>query len=139
MMAKEGRSQGIRFNHASTIKRRLQPRVLIVEDDGLAAAALQVSLEDAGYLPLAPAASVATALECLKRNSVDAALLDINLGGELVYPVADALASRGVPFVFVSGCARADIPPEHRDRPLVAKPFQDAELLGGLAGVLAPT
>jgi CheY-like chemotaxis protein len=137
MMAKEGRSQSNRLNHASR-KRRTQLRVLIVEDDDLAAEALQVSLEDAGYLPLAPAASVATALESLKSNTVDAALLDINLGGELVFPVADALASRGVPFVFVSAYPRTDIPPEHRDRPLVSKPFRDAELLGGLAGVLAP-
>lgn len=137
MMAKD-RNPGIRFNRSPT-KRRAPPRILIVEDDNLAAEALQVSLEDAGYLTLAPAASVATALECLKRNTVDAALLDINLGGELVFPVADALAARGVPFVFVSACTRSDIPPEHRDRPIVTKPFHDTELLGGLADALAPT
>jgi CheY-like chemotaxis protein len=112
--------------------------VLIVEDDALAAEALQMSLEDAGYGTVAPADSVATALRTIERHEVDAALLDIHLGSELVYPVADELASRGVPFVFVTSYRRADIPARHRDRPLVAKPFHDHEVLNGLADALDP-
>ncbi len=112
-------------------------RVLIVEDDALAAEALQMSLEDAGYGTVPPADSVASALAAIQRLTIDVALLDIHLGGELVFPVADELASRGVPFVFVSSYRRSEIPPRHRDRPLVAKPYHDYELLNGLADVLA--
>src|SRR5262245_39392190 len=121
-MGKQTSGGDFGIDHATTRRQRPRPRVLIVEDDDLAAEALQLSLEDAGYLALAPVASVRTALKSLKENSIDAALLDVNLGGELVFPVADALAARGVPFAFVSACRRADIPPEHRHRPLVAKP-----------------
>lgn len=116
--------------------RHAAARVLIVEDDALAAEALQMSLEDAGYGTVAPADSVAAALDAIEHLAVDAALLDIHLGGELVFPVADELAARGVPFVFVTSYGRADIPVEHRDRPLVAKPFHDYEVLSGLADAL---
>lgn len=115
---------------------RASARVLIVEDDALAAEALQMSLEDAGYGTLAPADSVAAALDTIEHHDIDAALLDIHLGGELVFPVADKLAACGVPFVFVTSYGRGDIPVEHRDRPLVAKPFHDYEVLSGLADAL---
>jgi CheY-like chemotaxis protein len=79
------------------LDRRSSARVLIVEDDALAAEALQMSLEDAGYGTVTPADSVASALDRIEQHDVDAALLDIHLGGELVFPVADRLAARGVP------------------------------------------
>jgi DNA-binding response OmpR family regulator len=110
--------------------------VLIVEDDWLMAEALQMSVEHAGYVSLSPADSVDSALEAIDRESVDVALLDVNLGGELVFPVADKLASRGVPFVFVTAYPETAIPAEHRHRPLVSKPFRDSELLGGLERAL---
>ncbi|UYN95221.1 MAG: response regulator [Enhydrobacter sp.] len=118
------------------LARRAAARVLIVEDDALAAEALQMNLEDAGYGTVAPAESVQAALTSLERHAVDAALLDIHLRGELVFPVADELAARGVPFVFVTSQRRSTIPSRHRDRPVVAKPFQDQELLSGLAQAL---
>ena len=65
-------------------------------------------------------------LATLRRETVDAALLDINLQGELVYPVANALAERGVPFVFVTAHAASEIPEPYCHRPVVTKPYYDA-------------
>lgn len=81
-------------------------RILVVEDEFLLADELQHELEDAGAEVIGPAATVASALNMLQAtDGLDGALLDMNLGmaGEKVYPVADALAARGVPFVFVTG------------------------------------
>ena len=110
--------------------------VLIVEDDHLLAEALQVSLQHAGCVALEPADSVAGAFKAMERCEVDVALLDVRLHGELVFPLADALASRGVPFVFVTSHPRRDIPQQHRFRPFISKPFRDADLLGGLKQAL---
>jgi CheY-like chemotaxis protein len=83
------------------------------------------------------ATSVEAALTTLGRSPVDAALLDINLQGELVFPVANALAERGVPFVFVTAYGASDIPEKHRDRPMVRKPYFAAALQAALASALA--
>ena len=98
--------------------------------------AMGACVEQAGYTVAGLAHSVDTALATLGRGPIDAALLDINLQGELVYPVARALAERGVPFVFVTAQPRSDIPEPYRDRPVVPKPYYDAALCAALAIVL---
>jgi len=113
------------------------PAVLIVEDDALLASAIGLCVEQAGYTVAGTANSVEAALTTLGRSPVDAALLDINLQGELVFPVANALAERGVPFVFVTAHGVMDIPETHRHRPLVSKPYLAAALHAALASVLA--
>lgn len=116
----------------------LRPRsVLIVEDDALLASAIGLCVEEAGYEVAGVARSVEAALSTLGSGHVDAALLDINLQGELVFPVANALAERGVPFVFVTAYSSSDIPETHRHRPLIRKPYFDAALCAALASVLA--
>ena len=110
--------------------------VLIVEDDALLASAIGLCVEEAGYEVAGKARSVDTALSMLAHEKVDAALLDINLRGELVFPVANALAERGVPFVFVTAYGGTLIPDRHRDRPVVLKPYYDAALCAALASVL---
>jgi len=110
--------------------------VLIVEDDALLGMAMGVCVEDAGYALAGLARSVEAALVTLTHETVDAALLDINLQGELVYPVANALADRGVPFVFVTAHPSTDIPEKHRHRPVVPKPYYDAAICAALASVL---
>ena len=110
--------------------------VLIVEDDALLAMAIGLCVEEAGYEVAGRARSVDAALSVLAQAKVDAALLDINLRGELVFPVANALAERGVPFVFVTAYPDALIPDSHRDRPLVHKPYYDAALCSALASAL---
>ena len=78
-------------------------------------------LTDAGAHVVAIAPSVAIALKAIERNTIDVACLDIDLGFETSFPVADALAMRGIPFVFVSACDSDVVPPVHRHRPFVSK------------------
>lgn len=110
--------------------------VLVVEDDDILGEAIGLCVEEAGYEVAGVAQSVDAALMTLSHRPVDAALLDVNLHGELVFAVADALAERGVPFVFVTGQPPSSIPESHRHRPLVPKPYYDAALCAALASVL---
>jgi CheY-like chemotaxis protein len=110
--------------------------VLVVEDDDALGQAIGLCVEEAGYEVAGVAQSVDAALTTLRRRTVDAALLDVSLRGELVFAVADALAERGVPFVFVTGQPASSIPETHRHRPLVPKPYYDAALCAALASVL---
>ena len=118
--------------------RRL-PAVLIVEDDEQLCQAIGLCVEQAGYEVVDCAQSVDAALETLGRRTVDAALLDINLRGELVYPVAIALTERGVPFVFVTAQSLSEIPEQFRHRPVVPKPYYDSALCAALASMLPQT
>ena len=110
--------------------------VLIVEDDILLGMAIGLCVQDAGYEVAGLARSVEAALETLSHETVDAALLDVNLQGELVFPVANALAERGVPFVFVTAHPPLDIPEKYRHHPLVPKPYYDAAICAALESVL---
>lgn len=86
-------------------------RILVVEDDYLIAGELAESLIELGATVVGPAASVPEALALMDREApLDAAVLDVNLGSEDVYPVADGLVQRGVPFVFATGYDRWVIP-----------------------------
>ena len=78
--------------------------ILVVEDEYLIAISLQDALEDAGSIVLGPAPSVDQAIKTIESEPrIDAAVLDVNLGGVLAYPVADMLIARNIPFVFTSG------------------------------------
>ena len=96
-------------------------KVLIVEDSYLLARTLEDMLTDAGADVVAIAPSVAIALKAMERHTIDIACLDIDLGPETSFAVADALAMRGIPFVFVSACDSGVVPPAHRHRPFVSK------------------
>lgn len=112
--------------------------VLVVEDDELLGQAIGLCVEEAGYEVAGVAPSVEAALAALRRRPVDAALLDVSLRDELVFEVADVLAARGVPFVFVTAQSPSSFPESHRNRPVVAKPYYDAALCAALASVLGP-
>jgi two-component SAPR family response regulator len=81
------------------------PRVLLVEDEGLVAMMMEDLLADLGCEVVGSCDSIASALEWLDgaKGGLDGAVLDVNLGGELVYPVAEALAARQIPFAFTTG------------------------------------
>ena len=104
-------------------------RVLIVEDCYLMADALQDILTAAGATVVGAANSVGTALRMLEALQIDMACLDVNLGWENSFPLADELTSRGIPFVFVTACSSNMLPPIHRARPLVSKPLDPIELV----------
>ena len=89
-------------------------RVLVVEDEYLIALEVENALLDAGCVVVGPFASVRDALDALKVEKVDAALLDVNVGIEMVFPVAHLLEKAGTPFLFVTGYGQAILP---RDRP----------------------
>ncbi|VWX51902.1 response regulator [Novosphingobium sp. 9U] len=110
--------------------------VLVVEDEPLLAMELMTELEEAGALPLGPASSCTQALAMIREEAPDLALLDGNLNGERIDAVADELATRGIPFAFVSGYGREHLPIGHQDRPIITKPFIAAEICD-LAGQLA--
>lgn len=124
------------FGNATHDSLHRTPAVLIVEDDEQLCEAIGLCVEQAGYEVVDCAQSVDAALDTLGRCTVDAALLDINLRGELVYPVARALIERGVPFVFVTGQSPSEIPEQFRHRPVVPKPYYDGALCAALASML---
>jgi CheY-like chemotaxis protein len=105
-------------------------RLLIVEDDYMIAVELAQSLEALGVEVIGPAASVEDALALVEQEGgrMDGAVLDINLRGRRVYPVAEALTARGVPFVFATGYDAMMIPEDYAGVPRCEKPV-DKELL----------
>ena len=112
-------------------------RILVVEDDFFLAQHLQFELEDAGAIVLGPEPSVRLALERIVGESrVDGAVLDVNLGGEQVHPVADALAARRVPFLFATGHRDEQLGERYPDAPRLDKPFNMRELVRALADLV---
>ena len=108
-------------------------RLLIVEDEFVIALDLQHLLEAAGHEVVGLAASVADALRLIEDATIDGAVLDINLRGDRVTEVADLLARKSVPFVFVSGYGSSGCPSGHERVPVLAKPYNEGELLGIVA------
>jgi len=113
-------------------------RILVVEDEMLNLAMLEDILTEAGCESVAAAATIDQAIALIDERLFDAALLDIKLKGEHTSAVADALAVRGVPFVFVTGNSVRDIEDGYRDRPVLRKPFKEEKLIEALTGLLPP-
>jgi len=108
-------------------------RVLVVENDEMSAALLQMQLVHSGALVVGLAASVAEALRLLEEASPDVALLDYRLAhNETSEPVAAALAARGVPFVLATGMTAEQLPVAMRSGVLLIKPYLSAELTKAL-------
>jgi CheY-like chemotaxis protein len=79
-------------------------RILVVEDEYLIAMTLSEHLEEVGSIVVGPVSSVEKAIKAIESNQqIDAAVLDLNLGGAMAFPVADALLARNIPFIFTSG------------------------------------
>ena len=112
--------------------------VLVVEDEALVGLLVKEVLEEAGHACVGPVASVGEACALIDSRHIDAALLDIWLkDDEFVYPAARKLASRGVPFAFVSARATDGIDPAFADRPLIPKPMDQRHVKGWLEGVMS--
>jgi len=104
-------------------------RVFVVEDEFLLGIALEEDLKAAGCVVLGPFRSLARAREAARTEVFDLAILDINLAGELVYPLAEEMIARGKPFVFLSGYGAADMPNRFRAVRRLSKPHNAALLL----------
>lgn len=104
-------------------------RVLIVEDEALLALEIGAMLQECGMTPVGPSSCSDDALRLIHGQLIDCAVLDVNLQGESTERIAAELAARAIPFVFVTGYSREDIPERFRTAPLVMKPFAPAKLL----------
>jgi CheY-like chemotaxis protein len=110
----------------------------LVEDEMIVAWLLEEMLADFGCAVVGPAASVNQALAMIDAEAIDAAVLDVNLNGQMSYPIADALAARGVPFVFSTGNDKDRLLDGYRTFPVLQKPFHRSELGDTLAKLLTP-
>jgi CheY-like chemotaxis protein len=113
-------------------------RVLVVEDESLTALALAQTLQAAGYEVVGPASRVRDAIDIVKASPPDVAVLDVNLFGQTVSPVAETLHAMGVPFVFCTGYTRLPDLKEPLGRaPMLTKPVAADRLLQVIADLLA--
>lgn len=111
-------------------------RVMIVEDEPLIGAAMQMFVEDIGGEVSGPHMTLAAGLAAARQpEPIDIALLDCNLGRDTSWPIAEALAERGVPFIFTSGKGAGEIDPRFADRPVFAKPVDESRLKTYLKGL----
>ena len=99
-------------------------RILVVEDELMIRMLLEDMLGELGYTVAAEAARIEEALDAAKNADFDIAILDVNLNGQPISPVADALVARGMPFVFATGYGERGLPEPYRDRRTLKKPFQ---------------
>lgn len=111
-------------------------RVLVVEDEVAISLLLEDMLLDMGCEIVGPAGRLAAATELAAKEQLDLAVLDVNLAGQPIYPVAEALAARGIPFVFSTGYGSAGIEEPYRGRPVLQKPFAQRELERALRSAL---
>lgn len=112
-------------------------RVLVVEDVAVLAWRVRAVLVAAGAEVVGPVPNVPRALALLDCGEVDAAVLDMNLDGETAEPIADVLAARGVPFLFLTGYAWGDMEGRHAARPALGKPVRPAALIQVLAHLVS--
>ncbi len=103
-------------------------RVLVVEDEALIAIVIEDALAELGCEMVGPASSLEAALRLAREEPLDAAFLDVTIRGGDVFPVAEILLQRGVPFVFSSGYDDWALPDAFRGHRRLTKPFTDTEL-----------
>ena len=112
-------------------------RILVVEDNFLAAEVVRDLLESDGCAVVGPVGRIADALRLAEHEALDGAILDVNLNGERCFPIALALRQRGVPFVFLTGYDdEAIIPVELRPARRLGKPVFGPQLMAVLAEVI---
>jgi DNA-binding response OmpR family regulator len=110
-------------------------RILVVEDESLISMLLEMALQDEDAVVIGPAARVSEALQLAQDEALDGAFLDVNLAGEPVFPVAERLAARGVPFLLLSGYGDQAVP-EGQDWPIRGKPFDVTTVLQVLSDLM---
>jgi CheY-like chemotaxis protein len=103
-------------------------RVLVVEDEMLIGMLLEDMLADLGPYSVAVVPRVNEALALVERERFDLAILDVHVNGQPVFPVADSLVQRGIPFVFATGYGERGLPEQYRNRPILQKPFGKDDL-----------
>ena len=104
-------------------------RFLVIEDEFFVAAHIENVLTDDGHEVVGPVGTLNEARALARSEELDGALLDINVDGGCVDDVADILARRQIPFLFVTGCGSDNLPEAYRESVVVHKPFNDVDLI----------
>jgi CheY-like chemotaxis protein len=109
-----------------------KPQILVVEDDLFIAMDVELMVHECGCVPVGPASNVESGLTIIRQNNLDGAVLDVNLGDERVWPVADLLKEHGVPFILATGYSTAEVPERFADCPVLHKPLREGDLVTAL-------
>lgn len=104
-------------------------RVLVVEDEMMVSMLIEDVLVEQRCAVVGPYGQLADALAAARTQALDLAVLDVNIIGGRVYPVAEVLEQRGIPFVFLSGYGQSAVPSDHPDWKVCSKPFRPADLV----------
>ncbi|MBS0522450.1 MAG: hypothetical protein JSS04_02355 [Proteobacteria bacterium] len=110
--------------------------ILLVEDDIILSTDLAFAVTEAGCKAIVPVTSNAAALSAMVHYLFDAAILDVNVQDEWVFPVANALDAVGIPFLFLTAYSHDSIPAQHRGRPFIRKPHHPDGLLDALVRLI---
>jgi CheY-like chemotaxis protein len=108
--------------------------VFLVEDEVMIRMMVADMLEELGYSVAAEAGEISEAIRLAQSAQFDLAILDVNVNGKVISPVAELIDARNIPFVFATGYGSSGLPEEYRDRPALQKPFQ-VETLGRMIDV----
>jgi CheY-like chemotaxis protein len=98
--------------------------VFLVEDEVMIRMMVADMLEELGYRVAAEAGEIGEAIKLAESADFDFAILDVNVNGQVISPVADLIKARNRPFIFATGYGSSGLPEEYRDRPALQKPFQ---------------
>ena len=111
-------------------------RILVVEDSPVVGPFTADLLDDLGCVVVGPAPNMASARELAEAGDIDAAIVDIHIRGERVFPICEILAQKGVPFLLTSGYADRQMPEQWQDRPRLDKPYTLDDVREALAKLL---
>ncbi|MFC4173923.1 response regulator [Microvirga sp. GCM10011540] len=112
-------------------------RILLVEDEVMISMLIEDMVLDLGHAVIGPAVKIDDAMFLARRADFDLAVLDISIGGTAVYPIADILRSRGIPFIFVTGYDKKALPPRFEGSRILSKPFSDQSFGDTLGEIFA--
>ena len=122
-----------------TAKRPQGGSVFLVEDEVMIRMMVADMLEELGYSIAAEAGEISEALRLAQSTDFDLAILDVNVNGKVISPVADLIKARNRPFIFATGYGSSGLPEEYRDRPSLQKPFQIETLARVIENTLKST
>jgi CheY-like chemotaxis protein len=132
-MSSQGSSTKRKPRNTADLARR---RILIVEDSPVVGPFTADLLQELGCIAIGPAPNLAIGRQLIESEQIDAALVDVHIRGERVFPLCDALAAKDVPFVLTSGYADWNMPEKWQDRPRLQKPYTLGEVEKALKTVL---
>lgn len=112
-------------------------QALLIEDEALIRMMLADMIEQLGHQVVAEAGDVAQGRSLAEATEFDFAILDVNVGGTSIVPVAEMVASRGLPFIFITGYGSSGVPDQFPGTPVLAKPFMLPKLKETIDGILS--